>query len=107
MVEWFIAPVLKTGDPSRGPGVRIPPPLQKKEKQGPDSVGAFCFEGSKRSGLEVGKGFSELYVDKFERIDVTNQRFSSFEVLLPCLFLMADFYDFRSLYFLKFENDFF
>ena len=28
MVEWFIAPVLKTGDPSRGPGVRIPPPLQ-------------------------------------------------------------------------------
>ena len=27
MVERFIAPVLKTGDPSRGPGVRIPLPL--------------------------------------------------------------------------------
>ena len=27
VVEWFIAPVLKTGDPLRGPGVRIPPPL--------------------------------------------------------------------------------
>ena len=29
VVEWFIAPVLKTGDPLRGPGVRIPPPLRK------------------------------------------------------------------------------
>ncbi len=29
MVERFIAPVLKTGDPSRGPGVRIPLPLLK------------------------------------------------------------------------------
>ena len=27
VVERFIAPVLKTGDPLRGPGVRIPPPL--------------------------------------------------------------------------------
>lgn len=31
VVERFIAPVLKTGDPSRGPGVRIPPPLQTEE----------------------------------------------------------------------------
>ena len=29
MVERFIAPVLKTGDPLRGPGVRIPLPLHK------------------------------------------------------------------------------
>ena len=27
VVERFIAPVLKTGEPSRVPGVRIPPPL--------------------------------------------------------------------------------
>ena len=30
MVERFIAPVLKTGDPLRGPGVRIPLPLRTK-----------------------------------------------------------------------------
>ena len=35
VVEWFIAPVLKTGDPLRGPGVRIPPPLP-----GPDVASA-------------------------------------------------------------------
>ena len=29
VVERFIAPVLKTGDPLRGPGVRIPPPLHR------------------------------------------------------------------------------
>ena len=34
MVERFIAPVLKTGDPSRGPGVRIPLPLQNKNDPG-------------------------------------------------------------------------
>ena len=32
VVEWFIAPVLKTGDRSRGPGVRIPPPLPTNSK---------------------------------------------------------------------------
>ena len=32
VVEWFIAPVLKTGDRSRGPGVRIPPPLPTVQK---------------------------------------------------------------------------
>ena len=32
VVEWFIAPVLKTGDRSRGPGVRIPPPLPTSSK---------------------------------------------------------------------------
>lgn len=26
VAEWLKAPVLKTGDPLRGPGVRIPPP---------------------------------------------------------------------------------
>ena len=40
MVERFIAPVLKTGDPSRGPGVRIPPPLQEKI-QTPATLGFF------------------------------------------------------------------
>ena len=29
VVERFIAPVLKTGEPLRVPGVRIPPPLQE------------------------------------------------------------------------------
>ena len=32
VVERFIAPVLKTGDRSRGPGVRIPPPLPTIQK---------------------------------------------------------------------------
>ena len=30
VTEWFNVPVSKTGDPSRDPGVRIPPPLQKE-----------------------------------------------------------------------------
>ena len=48
VVERFIAPVLKTGDPSRGPGVRIPPPLliQFQYEQKPRILydfGAFFF----------------------------------------------------------------
>ncbi len=42
VVEWFNAPVLKTGEPERVPGVRIPPPP-------PDTpltrVGGVCFAG--------------------------------------------------------------
>ena len=49
VVERFIAPVLKTGDPSRGPGVRIPPPLlsisQAKSKPRKSyDFGAFAFQ---------------------------------------------------------------
>ena len=48
VVERFIAPVLKTGDPSRGPGVRIPPPLRSigQSKSKPRKLydfGAFVF----------------------------------------------------------------
>lgn len=53
VVERFIAPVLKTGDPSRGPGVRIPPPLQSKT-QSPDSVGAFLLSSPyERSPIRI------------------------------------------------------
>jgi hypothetical protein len=31
VVERFIAPVLKTGEPLRVPGVRIPPPLHQQK----------------------------------------------------------------------------
>ncbi len=41
MVERFIAPVLKTGEPLRVPGVRIPPPLQYNESKSPDYIGVF------------------------------------------------------------------
>jgi hypothetical protein len=48
VVERFIAPVLKTGDLSRGPGVRIPPPLLqqfqvKLKSRIPYEFEAFCF----------------------------------------------------------------
>ena len=35
MVEWFMAPVLKTGDPARDPGVRIPlsPPKMRNTQK--------------------------------------------------------------------------
>ncbi len=42
VVERFIAPVLKTGEPLRVPGVRIPPPLQSKMNKDPDFIGVFC-----------------------------------------------------------------
>ncbi len=41
VVERFIAPVLKTGEPLRVPGVRIPPPLQTKAKS--RESGIFCW----------------------------------------------------------------
>lgn len=40
MVERFIAPVLKTGEPLRVPGVRIPLPLLSKS---PEPIGTFFF----------------------------------------------------------------
>lgn len=48
VVERFIAPVLKTGDPSRGPGVRIPPPLpstnqSKRKPRNHHDFEVFCF----------------------------------------------------------------
>ncbi len=48
MVERFIAPVLKTGDPLRGPGVRIPLPLpisnqSKRKPRVPYGFEVFSF----------------------------------------------------------------
>ena len=44
VVERFIAPVLKTGDPSRGPGVRIPPPLPTSYHLQPKARILYEFE---------------------------------------------------------------
>lgn len=41
VVERFIAPVLKTGEPLRVPGVRIPPPLLNKRKSLEINLKAF------------------------------------------------------------------
>jgi hypothetical protein len=43
VAEWLIVPVSKTGDPSRDPGVRIPPPLRLNQRQAPGLPGRFCF----------------------------------------------------------------
>ena len=43
MVERFIAPVLKTGEPLRVPGVRIPPPLQAIKASAPIFSGHFLL----------------------------------------------------------------
>jgi TPR repeat protein len=43
VVERFIAPVLKTGEPSRVPGVRIPPPLLRNESLGIERFRGFLF----------------------------------------------------------------
>ena len=50
VTEWFNVPVSKTGDPSRDPGVRIPPPL-------PYSLLAagflfYCFAFKMQKGFE-------------------------------------------------------
>jgi hypothetical protein len=42
VAEWLKAPVLKTGDPLRGPGVRIPPPPQI-QKNANDNVRVFLY----------------------------------------------------------------
>ncbi len=48
VVERFIAPVLKTGEPLRVPGVRIPPPLPSKSQtqskpRNRNDFEVFCF----------------------------------------------------------------
>ena len=48
VVERFIAPVLKTGEPLRVPGVRIPPPLlikdqTKSKPRNSNDFEVFCF----------------------------------------------------------------
>ncbi len=50
VVERFIAPVLKTGEPLRVPGVRIPPPLlstyqTKSKPRNPNDFEVFLFSG--------------------------------------------------------------
>lgn len=48
VVERFIAPVLKTGEPLRVPGVRIPPPLlikiqSESKPRNPNDFEVFAF----------------------------------------------------------------